>query len=105
MSSGERDSLNLGLPYVLCYFMSVCCNISATAEQIIIKSSHQRLKILQMSEQMSQAPHTRQQDCPANWLLNQAMKISQVCNYSLRKLRRQSSKPNIQCNDPGCVVC
>ena len=95
MSSGERDSLNLGLPYVLCYFMSVCCNISATAEHEIMKSSHQGLQILQMSEQMSQTPQTRQQNCPANWLLIRAMKISQVCNYSLRKLRRQASKPKI----------
>mgnify|MGYP001796668517 CR=1 FL=1 len=30
MSSGERDSLNLGFPYLLCC-LSVCCNISAVA--------------------------------------------------------------------------
>ena len=40
MSSGERDSLNLGFPYRLCY-RSVCCNISAMAGQNIMKFSHQ----------------------------------------------------------------
>ena len=30
MSSGERDSLNFGFPCLLCY-VSVCCNISASA--------------------------------------------------------------------------
>ena len=59
MSSGERDSLNLGFPYLLCY-MSVCCNISVMAGQNTMKLSHQGLKALQipnmMSEQMSQTP-------------------------------------------------
>ena len=36
MSSGERDSLNLGFPYLLCY-MSVCCNISVMAGQNTMK--------------------------------------------------------------------
>ena len=35
MSSGERDSLNLGFPYVVCY-LSGCCNISAMAGHYII---------------------------------------------------------------------
>ena len=32
MSSGERDSLNLGFPYQIC-FVSVCCNSSAMGAQ------------------------------------------------------------------------
>ena len=37
MSSGERDSLNLGFPHLIC-FASVCCNISAMAGQYLMKS-------------------------------------------------------------------
>ena len=44
MASGERDSLNLCFPYLLCY-ASVCCNISAMAGQNLMKSS-MLLKIL-----------------------------------------------------------
>ena len=40
MSSGERDSLNKGCPYLLCY-ASVSCNISAMAGQNLMKISHQ----------------------------------------------------------------
>ena len=36
MSSSLRDSLNLGFPYVHCY-APVCCNISATGEQNLMK--------------------------------------------------------------------
>ena len=35
MSSGERDPLNLGLPYLIC-LVSVCCNISEEAGQNLI---------------------------------------------------------------------
>ena len=37
MSSGERDSLNLGFPFLLCY-ASVCCNFSAMACQNSMKT-------------------------------------------------------------------
>ena len=40
MSSGKRDSLNLGFPYLLCS-ASVYCNISAMAEQNLMKFSPQ----------------------------------------------------------------
>ena len=35
MSSGERDPLNLGFPYLIC-FASVCCNIFKEAGQNLI---------------------------------------------------------------------
>ena len=38
MSPGERDSLNLGFPYLLCC-LSVCCNIYAMAWQNMMKIS------------------------------------------------------------------
>ena len=47
MSSGERDSLNLGFPYLLCY-LSVCCNISAMDGQNMMQISHQGYKALQI---------------------------------------------------------
>ena len=39
MSSGERDSLNISFPYLLCY-ASASCNISAMAGQNLMKVSH-----------------------------------------------------------------
>ena len=45
ISSGERDSLNKGFPYLLCY-ASVSCNIFAMAGQTLMKISHQGWKAL-----------------------------------------------------------
>ena len=44
MSSGEKDSLNLGFPYLFCY-VSVIYNISAMAGQSLIKNLYNEVKI------------------------------------------------------------
>ena len=53
MSSGERDSLNNGFPYLLCY-ASVCCNFSAIARQNLMKISHQGCEALRIQNMISE---------------------------------------------------